>query len=677
MLTKANDLRSRWAALHVPLLVLAGLLGLVEPVAAQNAANRQDRITSPLQMYAGGTRPAGPTVGTANASVPSATRLFTIVGAVQRSGVYETDKQQIRVESLLEAAGGLTEESTGILRIIRDGRPRLQMMYRPGSTDTIFAGDIVVAAGRSAGRWQPGGSGVVDRQAIESEALVPIACIGVINRPIVLPLAVDHANRRMLARLLGQAPDVMSAVQVWSAGRPLSTDRLVAGDVLDFSRAALDVAALSRLESFPAVLPLTPPEPTPQQTEASLSVNQQPAEPAAMPTVTTAPQPPVIVHRPHEASPQAEPTPLSGGSGLAAPSIPANEEPAIAMASAPREAAPELPIESPTSLLDTEPIEASAPSTVPTPSTAGLEPIADPEGEIEDDAPAPVVTSIPSALPKAEPSQAAPAPSIIQEGMSSDALPTLAAHEASSAEEAADLFAGLAAKAENGTTTASDPNVLWPLIIGLSVILLTLIAGTTIWSKYMPLESQEPAQRAPMSPSSEVPTTEAKQTKVTTPTSEIALETETSDSVMDSVVREVVELVEEPTEIPKGFQYHGDPVGHRRIAIHDRHEELRGPHFVPQPKAGEQSAKSGSAHDVSAAERRLRQLFRHDTPHKTEERSRVVESTSDETPASIDEPIVDDRSREARRTRSPIAAGATTSSPLERALRYLENEAHS
>src|SRR5688572_26776041 len=70
---------------------------------------------------------------------------FGIMGQVARPGVYELPAPEPQLLELIRQAGGLTQQATNQLRIVRQGHAGLGAAYDPSLNYRLAPGDIVVA----------------------------------------------------------------------------------------------------------------------------------------------------------------------------------------------------------------------------------------------------------------------------------------------------------------------------------------------------------------------------------------------------------------------------------------------------------------------------------------------------------------------------------------------------
>lgn len=163
---------------------------------------------------------AGSSVYKSSAKQAAARRSFiAVMGAVEQSGVFEVPEPIPPLGKLLQQAGGLAAGATGNIHVIRRGRMTLQTHVTTGMNVPLRPGDVVIA----------GGAG--GRHRRDASALIEVAIVGLVERPVVVRLRPEHARVEAIASLLGQDSRAAARVRViGSRGRRLSNGSIVAFD---------------------------------------------------------------------------------------------------------------------------------------------------------------------------------------------------------------------------------------------------------------------------------------------------------------------------------------------------------------------------------------------------------------------------------------------------------------
>ena len=212
---------------------------------------------------------------------------FGIMGQVARPGVYELAYPEPQLLELIRHAGGLTQQATNQLRIIRQGHAGQRAFYEPSLTYALLPGDIVVADGPIPPRppqWisesKAASSDIQTADLVfrpgveEAQFHFHVALLNVLDRPVILPVPESHANVPAVLAYLGQDPQTAAQVKVLPAGpaRPLSSKETLAAStflgptVLYFNPHLIRRDQLPKLEEVYRISdPSESPAPTPEE----------------------------------------------------------------------------------------------------------------------------------------------------------------------------------------------------------------------------------------------------------------------------------------------------------------------------------------------------------------------------------------------------------------------------
>jgi hypothetical protein len=169
-----------------------------------------------------------------------ALRHCSIIGAVRYPGTYAASRSSVLLKSLIEHAGGLTDHAAGTVRILQNGRQQ-QVTYSPDSPPVVVPPESVVIIDSA-----QAGAHV---SAEDATAYTDIACVHLLDRPVVLWLKPEDATLQHLLTLLGQPAGAEDFVQVLQtpAGRGTPHGSLTSGSVVVFEPARLDRTALNQV----------------------------------------------------------------------------------------------------------------------------------------------------------------------------------------------------------------------------------------------------------------------------------------------------------------------------------------------------------------------------------------------------------------------------------------------
>lgn len=187
----------------------------------------------------------------------------SVVGAVQHPGTYRSTVGNVLLQTLLEQAGGFTGESSGIVRILHDGRQQIiNLAVSPGAV-VVPQGSVIVADCGAAA-------------SASERSFVDVACVQLCDRPVVLCLQPSDATLPRLLSLLGQPTDLATSVRVVvPAGHQLAADLAIpSGTVVLFNPTTVDQPALADILSRSPLNDLVEPELVEHQQVAAETVEQ-------------------------------------------------------------------------------------------------------------------------------------------------------------------------------------------------------------------------------------------------------------------------------------------------------------------------------------------------------------------------------------------------------------------
>ncbi len=596
-------------ATSVAMMICMSLPCLAQEFAGQRFAGQQGNIQATtahrprmrVVEYQAQTSPAD--------AAPVAKSIITIVGAVKRSGVYETSGLTVCLKDLIEAAGGMTEKASPSIRIIRGGYLRTQLYYSEQCTDDLKPGDIVVVVSQPA---------AFSDEVVKSD-LIPVVCVGLDTRPIVLPLEPSIATVRHLSQRLLQTQELAdSAIVLDPLGRRLQST-LVPGSIVFFKTDQLDLAALDQVKQkqpFPAMLPMTPPKP---QAETELEAVIPPV--SAMLQVHNFPAPEMKGNsQQHHA--EVLP-PVHAGVGHLSVSTDQPEVAPTPIFNAPISV---LTVDSPQEQMQTAQITVEASSqnfqsqteqlqlpvmptfqqqSVAENTTSSLTIVSEePSGNqsisyqthssnIENHQPEPTlaeaepVENMTPATANAETEQSF--------GKSEQSAEVVNAPLPPYEEKPVDNFSSKAFSLTALEAQAASPDHAsqsWiPVAIGVGLLAALCLGASLLWSRY---DYQQTRRMF-----------EAQHTRQTSESS-----SQTPKTELEAILDHSIPMIEEQVLIPENIALHGEAVGHRRMILHEKHMQMQGPHFARKPD--EQQNKpvvSASRYDERELRKTLKAAF--------------------------------------------------------------------
>lgn len=586
---------------------------------------------------------------------------FTIVGAVQRSGVFYSNEHRIPLEKLLTAAGGLAGGDKSSIRIVRNGQAGLQLFYLAEQklSQEIQAGDVIVVVPAP------------DQFFVESSGkqFIPVACLGVSERPVVLPLSIDIQVVDQLLIKLKQDQSLKPSLRVLDPLGDSRSNRLKPGTLIFFNSNTIDRNALATVNEFPPAVSLedsilqarAAKEVQPRQEELlDASIPGLPPSENLQPALTTNNQekfvsanqansllpPPLLANPQEKVITVEEPSPSIIATHIEEfHNAPKPNSPQFGSSGAIEQAngVPKL------DLLPEEQVAEISVGTLPENQSIAIA-----EGN--------------------QPSIAPPPPAetrVMRTFNESPGTDSSKADLASPLVKTVDQPA-LPAKTNLAQAEKNSQSQLISIVLGLAGIAGACLIFSILWSR----RERHQLRREKASVTNE---------KHSDKENHLGVQETRSDD-LTQIIDPATPLIEEDVLLPEQIIIHGEPVGHQRIIVHPREKTLRGPHFNSQQisKSAQSISKTRSPKVKQTA--RLRETV-----------SARVEPSLDTIQPELDVvqvPISDSKKPEvtsshfATSTNStapsslrvdavqPIGSGVeeSGSGPLERALRILARE---
>ena len=179
-----------------------------------------------------------------------------ILGEIATPGVYHVDAASLSVQALVRRAGGLTEDATQSIRIVRQERVAQSVFFSPQTDSPLMPGDVLIVESK---RSRSAMSKILDgrmptnpiRQVSADSADptgIQVAYVNVLDAPVVVKLHLEDARLERVVQMLGQPIELAGAVKVIEpqkgstvVGQIASgTLRLTDGTVLIFPRGSIN-----------------------------------------------------------------------------------------------------------------------------------------------------------------------------------------------------------------------------------------------------------------------------------------------------------------------------------------------------------------------------------------------------------------------------------------------------
>jgi len=575
-------------------------------------------LTSPFSQAQGpssarlGTHPAAQRPGVIDSSRPVGGKpVYTIVGAVQRSGAYESTESSLLLHQLVEAAGGLTSNANPVLRVVRAGQLRFQVYYdaqQPSPENRLLPGDIIIA---------------VSAPETTQPATVPVACLGLMDWPVVLPLDPSIQTIQELSARLLQSPEVVRNARVISPTGEFQT-RLVAGSVILFPPAMIDRLPLQQPGALPPLLELKPKsEPTAVQPAAPSAVSHD--VPAATQVSANLPvQSPPVQRSTSTVAPMSLQAPALEDPAVATPLLELGPVPDLPVptiqAQTPVQPAAESPAVSdrdvplaydsgaPAQHQSTAPYLAGAAQAVVTSSLSTLNGVRENTGLIFTESVNPLFeTRPPSNSELTGPLRTA----VVPGHWGAREVMTLSPDSAFTLDQTNTIqpVAGIgSASAEPGALPVQS--ALKPARKSRS--LASVVLGITLFlSGAIGIAFYLAQRRLPGEESAEDETSASAERAAAATTQDAGTQTapvsHSGNVAVEEILQRKLTMVEVPVDVPGHWPLQGHAIGHRRLIVNTAHPTVAGPHF-PVSAASKRSSRSSTS--AQADERKLRQELR-------------------------------------------------------------------
>jgi SLBB domain len=161
---------------------------------------------------------------------PSATTeaCVGILGEVRQPGVYKLEPAALSVQTLVKRAGGLTNEATQTIRLIRQDRVAQNLFFSPQFDCPLLPNDLLVVESKRA--QAAATSQLIDAdprlKAVQQAAatteeteVVQVAFLNVLDRPVIVKVKHENARVDHLVQMLDQPIELVRGVRVLSADR--------------------------------------------------------------------------------------------------------------------------------------------------------------------------------------------------------------------------------------------------------------------------------------------------------------------------------------------------------------------------------------------------------------------------------------------------------------------------
>ncbi len=186
-----------------------------------------------------------------------------ILGEIAKPGVYHVDAGSLSVQAIVRRAGGLTDEASMSIRIVRQERVAQSLYFSPQADSRLMPGDVLVVESKRAlaeiskvmdavprtNPIRPAAAGSTEPVGVQ------VAFLNVLDTPVVVKLHPEDARIEHVVQMLGQPIELAGSVRVLAPERISSTvpqrtpgiPKLSDGAVLVFPRGSINRSKLPTL----------------------------------------------------------------------------------------------------------------------------------------------------------------------------------------------------------------------------------------------------------------------------------------------------------------------------------------------------------------------------------------------------------------------------------------------
>ena len=184
------SLRTR--CLSTCVVAVLALCSVVQAQKTQTFAGKR-RVEAPAAAPAGeAVTPRLSTQSPFRLGDPETVVCYGIVGAINAPDVYAPGTESFTLKQLIEMAAGTTADASAEIRIFRSGRP-LSVSLNSAEKENLSHGDVVLIPTAMNAMREIGGPPVAT-----------VACLGLAQRPVIIPLAGHQPALATLVEVLQQ-----------------------------------------------------------------------------------------------------------------------------------------------------------------------------------------------------------------------------------------------------------------------------------------------------------------------------------------------------------------------------------------------------------------------------------------------------------------------------------------
>jgi len=157
-----------------------------------------------------------------------------ILGEIAKPRVYKVNSQALNLQSIIRIAGGMTDDASGTIRVVRQDRVVESIYFTPQANLPLLAGDLLIVESK---RIQAAFSRLyetdpharakyaqADEGAVKGNDAggVQLAFVNVLDRPVIVKVKHEHATLAQVVQKLDQPFELAQSVRVIGPERVLS-----------------------------------------------------------------------------------------------------------------------------------------------------------------------------------------------------------------------------------------------------------------------------------------------------------------------------------------------------------------------------------------------------------------------------------------------------------------------
>lgn len=189
-----------------------------------------------------------------------------ILGEIGRPGVYRLGADSLNLQSMIRKSGGMTDEASGTIRIVRQDRIVESLFFTPHANSPVLAGDLLIVESKriqaaiskqfeSDPRLRARFANSESSRNIRESSGVQVAFVNVLDRPVIVKIRHENARLSNVVQMLDQPIELAQSVKVigperliaqGGASQPLDAT-ISDGSVLIFPRSAINRRKLPSL----------------------------------------------------------------------------------------------------------------------------------------------------------------------------------------------------------------------------------------------------------------------------------------------------------------------------------------------------------------------------------------------------------------------------------------------